>query len=226
MREKTLVILILILALFSGCSSSANDTFTVAPNIEGLKISSAEQKLSEAGLILQIADSQYSENIPLDCIISQDPSPGTSLKNGSIVKAIVSNGAMNVTVPDIKNKLFEDAFAILKNIGLTIGEINEIESDEKVGTVIFQDPEPGTFLTPGSSVKVTVSIGRFIVVPNVIGLNVEEAKNILINLGLAIYKVEIIDKGSTVPSGIVLYQYPFPNAKVDRGALVLLRVSK
>ncbi len=224
--KRKLIVLLLLLLLFGGCSTSEKNSFTEVPNVVGMKLGKAQDMLNKIGLVMQVSDTQQSETIPIDYIISQDPQPQTSIKSGSIVKVVVSAGSKDVTVPDITKKDFYDALTILKNSGLNIGEISEVESDENIGQVLFQEPEPGTIVSPGTRCNLTVSIGRFIVVPNVIGMEVKKAKDLMTSLGLDVYKIDEIDKGVGIPSGIVLYQYPFPNAKVASGALVLLKVSK
>jgi serine/threonine-protein kinase len=228
MRTRiTSVLLVLFLTfLLSGCGNITNTETVKVPSISGLKVSEAEKIVSANTLILQVIDSQYSETIPIDCIISQSPEPETTVRSGSIVTAVISNGSSNVSVPDLTGKTIDSANQILKNINLYISDITEVENIATPGTILAQEPQPNTFLPPDSGVKVTVSIGTFIVVPNLIGMNLEEAKNAINSSGLVLYKVDVIDINANVSSQIVLYQYPMPGLKVRFGAEIRLQVSK
>ncbi|MGB9769089.1 MULTISPECIES: PASTA domain-containing protein [Caldisericum] len=222
---KVLVLLIVVL-LFVGCGQYNAEVVSV-PNFVGMKASEAQNLAKNSGIILQVVATQPSETYPIDTIISQDPNPGTEVKKGGIVKIILSSGFSTITVPEAVNKDFKDARELIINAGLTLGEIKEVEVDAPVGTVIAQSPDPNTVVQPGTKVDLTVSIGTFVVVPNVIGKSVNEAKTILENAGLVLYKVDSFDKPvPNAPPKTVLYQYPMPNAKVQKGTQVLLRVSK
>lgn len=224
--KKIIITFITILFILSGCNARDNSPAVIVPNIISMKLGKAQEELDKVNLILQVSDTQYNENIPVDYIISQDPKPLSEAKQGSIVKVVVSLGPKDIIVPNVTNKDFYDAVIILKNIGLTLGEIKEVESEEPVGMVLFQDPSPNVIVSPSTKCNLTVSIGKFIEVPNVIGMNVNEAKTKLENLGLTLYKIDEVEKYESLPSGIVLYQYPFPGAKVAQGALILLRITK
>jgi len=229
MKNKTIkltIIAIIVLLFFSGCSSGANEVVKV-PNFVGMKPSEAQTLAKNNGLVLQVIATEQSDQYPIDTIISQDPEEGSVVKKGGIVKIVLSSGYATATVPDVTNKNFDEARKLILDAGFTIGEIKEVEVDMPVGVVISQSPDPGTVLTPGAKVDLTISIGTFVVVPNVIGKSVDEAKSILENAGLVLYKVDKFDKDvPNAPPNTVLYQYPMPNAKVEKGTQVLLRISK
>lgn len=224
--KKVVITFITILIILSGCNTGDNSPTVRVPNVVSMKLGKAQEELDKVNLLLQVSDTQYNENIPVDYIISQEPEPLTEAKQGSIVKVVVSAGPKDIVVPDVTKKDFYDAVIILKNIGLVVGEIKEVESDEAIGTVLFQDPSPNVIVAPETRLNLTISIGKFIEVPNVIGMQINEAKAKLESLGLNVYKVDEVDKYENLPYGIVLYQYPFPNAKVAQGALILLRITK
>jgi len=226
---KKIIIVVILIALFAlsvfGCSSKEKAKIVEVPNIVNLKVDEAEKELSDIGLMLEVTNSEYSETVPLDHIISQSPANDEEVKEGTIVKALVSNGSKNITIPDLVGKNFEEAVSILKSIGLAIGDIEDKEDDSPVGTVLSQDPPAGSILPPRGSVKMTVSIGTFVIVPNVIGMNIEDAKQLLLSKGLNIEEVDETDIVKSI-KGMVLYQYPMPGLKVKPGAEVRLKISK
>ncbi|BAL81123.1 PASTA domain-containing protein [Caldisericum exile] len=223
--NKILIFLIVVL-LFTGCAQSNTEVVKV-PNFIGMKATEAQSLAKNNGLILQVVTTQPSATYPIDTIISQDPAEGAEVKKGGIVKIILSSGFSTITVPDVVNKDFKDARQLIFDAGLTIGEIKEVEVDVPIGTVISQSPDPNTIVQPGTKVDLTVSIGTFVIVPNVIGKSVDEAKTILESAGLVLYKVDVFNQEvPNAPPNTVLYQYPMPDAKVQKGTQVLLRISK
>ncbi len=221
-----LTVLLAGLFLFTvGCSGKPVKKTVKVPSILNLKLDVAEKTLEKEGLILQVVSSKYSETVPLDFIISQTPLPGEKVKEGTIVKAVISNGSKNVTVPNLVGKSFEDAVSILQSIGLSLGDISEKEDKSPVGTILAQDPKEGTLLPPNSEVKLTVSLGQFVTMPNVIGMHVDDAKALLEKDGFRISHIDV-DKNLKVYGNVVLYQYPMPGLKVRQGVEVRLKVSQ
>ena len=226
---KKIIILFLLTTFISlalpGCHANRTVKQVKVPSILNLKIDQAEKVLEKEGLILQVVSSRYSETVPLDCVISQNPHAGDIVKEGTIIKAIISNGSKNVTVPDLVGKNFSDAVEVLKTIGLNIGDISEKVDNSNVGTVLSQSPAGGTVVVPGSAIKLTVSLGQFITMPNVIGMNIEKAKALLTSQG---FRISHIDQTDIVKASgqTVLYQYPMPGLKVRKGVEVRLKISK
>jgi eukaryotic-like serine/threonine-protein kinase len=93
------------------------------------------------------------------------------------------------------------------------------------GTVIWQDPPPGTVLQPNSVVQLVVSAGPTLVpVPDVIGLNLPQAAKILTAAGVRVGSVD-----STAPGrerGVVIATRPAAGVGRVRGSAVALVVSR
>ncbi len=210
----------------NGCKKVISETIVIVPSVEGLKLSDAENVLAQTNLTLEVSSSEFSDSVQVDHIISQDPLAQSSVKSGSIIKVVISNGSSRVIVPDLAQKKFDEATIILKNLGLHIADISEVENDLPPGTIVSQKPLANTYVSPNTGIKVTVSLGIFIIIPDLIGLNINDAKDKIEKAGLALYKTIEMDVGPNIPSGIVLYQYPMPDQKVNQGAQITLKVSK
>jgi eukaryotic-like serine/threonine-protein kinase len=93
------------------------------------------------------------------------------------------------------------------------------------GVVIWQDPAPGTVLAPNSVVQLVVSSGpASVVVPDVVGLEVPQARTILTAAGI---RVGQIDSGAAgQEAGVVLATRPSAGTGRPRGAAVALVVSR
>lgn len=93
------------------------------------------------------------------------------------------------------------------------------------GTVIWQDPPPGTVLQPNSVVQLVLSAGpAMVVVPDVIGLNVPQARTILTAAGVRVGAVDSSAIGQD--RGVILATRPSAGVGRPRGAAVALVVSR
>jgi eukaryotic-like serine/threonine-protein kinase len=93
------------------------------------------------------------------------------------------------------------------------------------GTVIWQDPPPGTILQPNSVVQLFLSSGPGLVaVPDVIGLNVPQASRILAAAGVRVGTVESLAAGEE--RGVVLATRPGAGIGRPRGSAIVLVVSR
>jgi beta-lactam-binding protein with PASTA domain len=93
------------------------------------------------------------------------------------------------------------------------------------GTVIWQDPPPGTVLQPNSVVQLVLSAGpALVVVPDVVGLNVPEARTILAAAGVRVGSVDSSAAGQE--QGVVLATRPSAGIGRPKGAAVALVVSR
>jgi eukaryotic-like serine/threonine-protein kinase len=93
------------------------------------------------------------------------------------------------------------------------------------GTVIWQDPPPGTVLQPNSVVLLVLSAGPSLVaVPDVIGLSVPQATKILAAAGVRVGSVDSTSAGEE--RGVVLATRPAAGVGRPRGAAVALVVGR
>jgi beta-lactam-binding protein with PASTA domain len=93
------------------------------------------------------------------------------------------------------------------------------------GTVIWQDPPPGTILQPNSVVQLVLSSGPALVaVPDVIGLSVPQASRILTAAGVRVGSVDSSSAGQE--RGVVLATRPAAGVGRPRGAAVALVVGR
>jgi beta-lactam-binding protein with PASTA domain len=93
------------------------------------------------------------------------------------------------------------------------------------GTVIWQDPPPGTVLEPNSVVQLVLSTGPALVaVPDVVGLNVPQASKILAAAGVRVGTIDSTSAGQE--QGVVIATRPASGVGRPRGAAVALVVSR
>lgn len=70
-----------------------------------------------------------------------------------------SGGSSRVAVPNIVGLGQVQAVSELRNTGLSVGQVDAVPSRQVAGTVVSENPAPGAFVVPGSSVDIGVSSG-------------------------------------------------------------------
>jgi len=92
------------------------------------------------------------------------------------------------------------------------------------GTIIWQDPSPGTVLPPNSAVQLVVSAGPSLVaVPDVIGFNLPQATRVFSAAGV---RVGSVDTVAGDERGVVLATRPAAGVGRPRGAPIALVISR
>jgi len=140
---------------------SKGEETIIIPNIIGLDFIEASNYLESLGLIVKSTNKApvTSTDITNETgkIIKIIPSPGTKVKANSLVEITISTNEPLVLVPDLMNFSVEQAKSKLDLEGINY-EISYINTDYSVqeGTVLGQNPEAGTYISPGSSVILSI----------------------------------------------------------------------
>ncbi|MGC9349536.1 MAG: Stk1 family PASTA domain-containing Ser/Thr kinase, partial [Anaerolineae bacterium] len=128
-----------------------------------------------------------------------------------------------VTVPNLMGLSAADAQRLAESLGLQMDVLGEEEtSDARPGAVLEQTPGPGNRVPTDTTVSVVLAAGRPLVLPDVIGYDLETVQPGLESDGLI---VEVSEVRSTQPQGTVLEQTPSPTAEVRAGDTITLTVS-
>jgi eukaryotic-like serine/threonine-protein kinase len=120
-------------------------------------------------------------------VLATDPPAGTELKEGKTITLTVSLGPTLVPVPgDIVGADEDDATEALQAVGFVVQPVPQPDDNVDEGVVIgFTDGDPPPEGLPkGSTVRLTVSTGRKIAVPDVSGLSAGDAVAQIEGLGL------------------------------------------
>ena len=171
------------------------------PYVVDLETDRAVYVIEESGFLVGQKIEVNDENIPIGFIISQNPMAGKKMGPGSTVDLVISAGPSLIELGDLSKKSLEDATQILETLGLEYETIEEFSEDIEEGLVAGTIPAAGEVVVPDEIVTIIVSLGIRIEVPEVNGLNYQEAVNKLEELGL----VPVVS-GDT--NGIVRKQLP------------------
>ena len=116
----------------------------------GKPVKDAQKKLGELGFKVTITASEFSDTVPKDAVIRQDPSTGTG-KKGDTISLVVSKGPNLVAVPDVRRMGVGAASKILKDAGFKVATKR---SEVYIGLkyVLRTDPPQGYKIPKGSTV--------------------------------------------------------------------------
>jgi serine/threonine-protein kinase len=193
------------------------------PDVLGAREADAVATIRAAGLVPDVHDI-FSEK-PGGTVIAQDPKGGVSMVKGSTVRINISKGLETIGIPSVIGQSFENASKQLRSAGFTPVR-QDVESEQPKGTVVDQDPAPGSLQPPGTEVTLSVSTGQTTTsVPDVVGDDEETARATLENDG---WKVVVSDTGTDDPNedGRVLSQTPAGGAKAKPGSRVTIFVGR
>lgn len=188
---------------------SGIDSYKEVPDLVGLSKEEAESKLLEAGFkageVFEKESSKYQGTV-----IAQLPSEGSLADPGAAVDLTVSK-ILSVKVPDLTGLGLEAAKTLIEKSRLRLEGVKEKPSDKTPGTVLAQSLTPGSETEVNSAIVLTVSVKVF-KVPNLLGLELESAKQVIEKSGLQLGGVK--EQLSGGKPGIVLTQSPKPGLEV------------
>jgi len=201
---------------------------TTVPQVVGLQVSEAINTLEADGFEPLISDTSYGLQVPVGAVFFQKPDAGAVVKEGRTVYLFVSGGVSTITVPDLKGKSILDAKFALERLGLKLGRVERIPSSQPEDMIFDQQYAEGTKLKQGDVVGVTISAGRgggSIIVPDLIGKSLTEARKILADSSLIIGKINYQPSATLLPNTI-LDQYPSSGNTLNPGDAVDLFATK
>lgn len=151
-----------------------------------------------------LIDSVYPKGQQPGSIYQQDPLPGSKIKKGRNVYAIiVAVTPEKTTMPNLKGISLREAIGRLESSGLEVDYLDYVNYSYKNNIIEQyyqgQPIETGAELVKGSKIMLRVGIGddkSNVKVPNLIGKTAEETKRLLNLAGLNLGKVEYEDSDS------------------------------
>jgi serine/threonine-protein kinase len=199
------------------------------PKVVGMTEDDAIRILKDADLSPIVSDTTFEENFPTGSVIVQKPTTDEIVKKGRRVYIFISGGEPYVHVPILKGRSLNQAKLALERVGLKVGTVSELPSENPKGVIFDQQFETGSSIRKGESVGITISIGVVaegdITVPDLIGKSLTEAEKLLADSTLKVGKINYQSSFSLLPNTI-LDQYPSKGNKVNKGTVVDLFVTK
>lgn len=199
------------------------------PFLLGKDAKEAIRLLKEAGL--ECETREVDSNEVANSVASQSYDAMSLVEKGTIVILEISNGnlgainqKMEVHMPDLINKRYEEAQKKLKELGLGVNRNEEYSNKVEKGCIISQSEPQGKELHQGDMVTLTVSLGKEMVnVPDVIFKPEKEATEMLEGLGFKM--VVKYENSQEVKKGNVIKQSIEAKTQVEVGSSITLTVS-
>lgn len=205
--------------------AAADGAQVTVPNVAGKNRDEAAAELRDLGLIVEIRE-QTDPAVPVDTVITTDPTPGKTLNAGSVITMVVSSGKPMISVPSVVGMSPEQARRTLIEAGLEVANEDRTapSTPEAEGSVINTDPAAGASIPFDQPVQLVVGSGpEEVSVPDVVGQDENDARATLTGLG---FRVQVEQTDSRVPSGQVVAQSSPSGSTQVKGATITLTVSR
>lgn len=200
----------------------------IVPDIRGKSAIAALEILSDRGLAIKEEGVEFDDSVPIGAVLRQIPPPGTTVREGKIIRAIFSQGGETVFIPNLIGLPLRNAELLLRQSQLLLGEVSEaysLRSDK--GLALSQDPKSETSVAKNTMVNVVVSAGPppsgITLMPDFRQRRLSEATQWAAGLGLTLQVSE--DPNSLFPNGTVLGQEPGPDTAISNDSKVTLTIS-
>jgi serine/threonine protein kinase len=153
------------------------------PDVTGMSPQDAQTKLAADGWVLNPTQDtvEVGETAKVGKVVEQSPVAGVKAAKGSQITIKIGKAPEKVQLPDVTGQTADDAQATLESSGFKV-QTKDVDSTEKQGVVVAQNPSAGQ-VAKGTVVTLSVSKGNQIVMPDLSGLSLNEAKTKLSQLG-------------------------------------------
>ncbi len=138
--------------------------------------------------------------------------------------AFNKSGGKKVEVPNVVGLTKEEAEKVLSEKKLKLVVAQKVKNEKKEGTIIESYPKSGEKVAENSEVRVSISSGNVVVVPNLKGMELEAAKKAIQDLKLKVGNVKY-EFNDNVASGKVISQTPDIDAELKEGEEISLVIS-
>lgn len=163
---------------------------TLAPpptDLVGLTRDEAVARIEAAGFTVGTVTERHSEDVPAGIVLAVPELP-PELEKGTPIDLEVSMGPAPRTIPDdLAGRSFDEAAAILDELGLVAVRVDEPSEEVAEGFVVRTEPAGGNQVARGAEVTVVVSSGPpMVTIPDLRGRTPSEAADVLEGLGLVV----------------------------------------
>jgi beta-lactam-binding protein with PASTA domain len=196
------------------------------PSVQDLPVAQAKRRITAAHLRVDRTVPESSNQFAAGVVTRTDPPAGQSLPVGTGITVFVSSGKAKVTVPDVRGETRAAATQALSNRNLRAATTSQASSTDAPGTVISQNPSPGSSEPQGSTVSLVIATAPpTVAVPSVQGQTLDAATSALTSAG---FKVSHSNRSVTNASqnGIVVRQSPAGGKMAKKGSTVRIVVGQ
>ena len=238
MISKILKILALITAFLVITGISAYLTLTliiksedivVIPELRGKDVVYALEILTDLGLNIKVAGSEYSSDIPKNHVIFQEPAPGAEIKKDRDLRIIISKGSRTIIMPNFIGLSIQQARIILEENDLRQGALSSTSSLLiNKDNIISQVPEKGSMVKRNDYVDFLVSLGQLpdaSIMPDFTGLPIDEAILLIEKYDFTLGEIKSVYYDD-IPGNVVTGQEPQSGYRILEGSKVNLLINR
>ena len=193
------------------------------PDLLGLDEAAVVTLLAGRELLAGIVERQTSDRTA-GTVLAQEPVAGTRVVVGTTVAFVLARPP-EVTLPDLAGLTEADALEVLVRSDLAGGTREYRESAAAAGLVLEQWPAAGQPVEVGSAVDLVIAAVETVEIPNLVGLPVDAARQVLGALRLAVGS-QTRRQSRVDAEGTVLAQDPPAAARFAVGSPVDLVVAE
>lgn len=201
------------------------------PALAGISLTQARQTISPYHFVLEIGAAVPSTTVGRGDVVSQNPAPGTDIKEGSIVRVVPSSGPPPVQVPSLSGLDCATAERLLAEAHLKAAcpQVQAYSQTVPEGQVM--NWSYGSTLNPtsapyGSTILIAISEGPPpVAVPSVTAAGTTWAQAESVIQGAGLHASENLESSVTVPAGHVIDTKPAAGTPLTPGSIVTVDVS-
>ncbi len=103
------------------------------PDVTLKTMGDARKALKKMDLRVEVSDTGYVKELPMDCVLEQKPAAGEKVKPGHIISIIVNaSSTPTIALPDIiQNCSLREAMARLKSMGFKVGDPQYVRGERE-----------------------------------------------------------------------------------------------
>lgn len=223
-RKALAALAIAILVLATGAIFVITRATIDVPDLTGKSLQDARTAIEAAGFTVGGESHIEHETAAEGTVVEQNPVAGARARSRTSVEIKLA-AKPRIEVPNVVGEILERAKGLIDRSGLVLAPAQSQESaDQPQGTVLKQSPGAGTRVAKGETVQVVVAARPALMLPDVRGQLLAQAKKTLAAGGMRIGGIEY-RRSSERAEGTVLDQRPGPDAKLERGSTVNLVVA-
>ena len=191
------------------------------PPVVGETLQEAMRLINLNGLTVGVIHEETNEVHAPGLVIDQNPAAGQKQEPGTAIDLWVSQGPDSVLLEDFRGRPEIDATFVLENAKLVVERDEEFDEEVEEGRVTRTEPEAGTLIAAGSTVKLWISLGpEPVEVPNLVGRTPADARAALEAVGLVYRESATTIEVEEAFDGLVANQSIGAGTEVDPGTTV------
>ncbi|MCD8362037.1 MAG: Stk1 family PASTA domain-containing Ser/Thr kinase [Lachnospiraceae bacterium] len=195
------------------------ETTVTVPSVLEKDEATARSALTAAGLTVGTVSESSSDTVEEGLVISQSVTANSTVEKGTSVDLVISSGpqTVTVTVTDVIGHERTRATSELEADGFKVSVAEAYSDDIRSGLVISTDPDRGTSVSPGSTVTITVSLGKqTVTIPSVVvNMTYDAAVTALRSAGFTGTVTQATEYSNSVGAGYVTRFSPGSTVNYD-----------